>query len=118
MRLQYPKLNKYISKRQIHLNAQKEICLRRSSPNAQPIFFKKKESQYKQILTTQTLRNEPPNPKRDKIAYVKIIEKDIKKNTDLSDLEYEINIQNLPISASVSTTTIIGKKNKKANLSK
>jgi hypothetical protein len=118
MRPQCPKLDKYISKGQMHLNTQKKICLRRYSPNAQPMFFKKRESQYKQILAAQTLRNRPPDPKRDEIACVKIIKKDIEKNANLSNLKYEINIQNLPTSASISATTIIKKKNKKTGLSK
>jgi hypothetical protein len=42
----------------------------------------------------------------------------MKKDTDLSDLKYEIDIQNLPISASISATIIIGKKNKKTDLFK
>jgi hypothetical protein len=74
------------------------------------MFFRKKESQYKQILAAQALRNKPPNPKRGEIACVKIIEKNIKKDTDLSDLEYKIDIQNLLISVSVSATIIIKKK--------
>jgi hypothetical protein len=47
-----------------------------------------------------------------------MIGKNIKENADLSDLKCKINIQNLPISASVSAVTIIGKKNKKISLSK
>jgi hypothetical protein len=42
----------------------------------------------------------------------------MKKDTDLSDLECEMDIQNLPTLASVSAATIIGEKNKKTDLSK
>jgi hypothetical protein len=92
VRSRCPKFNKYINKGQIHFNTEKKICLRRYSPNAQPIFFRKKESQYKQVLATQTLRNRLPNSKRDKIACVKIIGKNIKENTDLLDLKYKMDI--------------------------
>jgi hypothetical protein len=118
VRSRYSKLNEYVSKGQIHLNKKEKVCLKRYSPNAQPMFFRKEESQYKQILATQTLRNRPPDPKRGKIACIRMIEKDIKEDTNLSNLECEMDIQNLPTSASVSITTIIGKKNKKTNLSK
>jgi hypothetical protein len=40
------------------------------------------------------------------------------KDTNLSDLKYKMNIQNLPILASVSVAVIIGKKNKKTGLFK
>jgi hypothetical protein len=94
------------------------MCFRRYSPGTQPIFFKKEESQYKQVLAVQALRNGFPDSKRDKIACVKIIGKNIGEDTDLLDLKCEIDIQNLPILISVSATTIIKEKNKKANLSK
>jgi hypothetical protein len=68
------------------------MCFRRYSPNTQFIFFKKGESQYKQVLTIQALRNKLSDPKRDKIACVKMIGEDMKKNANLSDLEYKIDI--------------------------
>jgi hypothetical protein len=76
----------------MHLNAEKKMCLRRYSPDTQPIFFRKGKSQYKQILATQTLRNRFSDPKRDKIACVRIIGKDIEKDADLSDLKCEMDI--------------------------
>jgi hypothetical protein len=82
------------------------------------MFFRKGESQYKQVLTAQALRNELPDPKRDKITCVKMIGKDIKKNTDLLNLKCEMDIQNLLISVSVSVAAIIGEKNKKTGLFK
>jgi hypothetical protein len=82
------------------------------------MFFRKEESQYKQVLAAQILRNGFPDPKRDEIACVKIIGKDMRKNTDLSDLECEMDIQNFLTLASISATTIIRKKNKKTDLFK
>jgi hypothetical protein len=76
----------------MHLNAKREVCFRRYSPGAQPIFFKKEESQYKQILAVQALRNKFSDPKRDKITCVKMIGKDMKENANLSDLECEMDI--------------------------
>jgi hypothetical protein len=118
MRSRYPKFDKYISKEQIYLNTERKIYFRRYSPGTQFIFFKKEESQYKQVLTVQTLRNKLSDPKRDKITCVKIIGKDIRKDTDLLNLKYKMNIQNLLTSASVSVAAIIEKKNKRTNLSK
>jgi hypothetical protein len=82
------------------------------------MFFRKGKSQYKQILAVQALRSGLPDPKRDKIACVKMIGEDMGKDADLSDLKCEMDIQNLLISVSVSATIIIGKKNKKTGLSK
>jgi hypothetical protein len=82
------------------------------------MFFRKRESQYKQVLAVQALRNRFPDPKRDEIACVKIIGKDMEKDVNLLDLKYKINIQNLLISVSVSMAAIIRKKNKKTGLSK
>jgi hypothetical protein len=76
----------------MHLNTERKVCFKRYSPDIQLIFFKKRESQYKQILAVQTLRNKSSNPKRDKITCVKIIGKNIKKNINLSDLKCEIDI--------------------------
>jgi hypothetical protein len=64
------------------------------------------------------LRNEFPNPKRGKIACVKMIGKNMKKDADLSNLKYKMNIQNLLILTSVFVAAIIGKKNKKTGLFK
>jgi hypothetical protein len=64
------------------------------------------------------LRSGPPDPKRDEIACVRMIGEDMGENADLSDLKCEMDIQNLPTSASVSATTIIREKNKKTGLSK
>jgi hypothetical protein len=64
------------------------------------------------------LRNEFPDPKRNKIACVKMIGKDMRKDANLLDLKCEMDIQNLSISVFISATTIIGEKNKKINLSK
>jgi hypothetical protein len=47
-----------------------------------------------------------------------MIGKDMREDTDLSDLKYKINIQNFFISVSISATIIIGEKNKKTSLSK
>jgi hypothetical protein len=55
-------------------------------------FLKKKESQYKQVLTVQALRNELSDSKRDKIACVRIIEKDMKEDINLLDLKCEMDI--------------------------
>jgi hypothetical protein len=94
------------------------MCLGRYSPSTQLMFFKKGESQYKQVLAAQALRNRPPDPKRDEIACVRMIGKDMGKDADLSDLKCEIDIQNFPISASISVAAIIREKNKKTGLSK
>jgi hypothetical protein len=56
------------------------------------------------------LRNRFSDPKRGEIACVKIIGKNMGKDTDLLNLKYEIDIQNLSISASVSAAIIIGEK--------
>jgi hypothetical protein len=47
-----------------------------------------------------------------------MIGKDMGENANLSDLEYKIDIQNFPISVSIFVAAIIGKKNKKTDLSK
>jgi hypothetical protein len=64
------------------------------------------------------LRSKSPDPKRDKIACVRMIGKDMRKDIDLSDLKYEMNIQNLFTLTSVSVAAIIKEKNKKAGLFK
>jgi hypothetical protein len=63
----------------MHLNAERKMYFKRYSPDTQPMFFKKGKSQYKQVLAVQVLRNKLSDPKRDKIACVKIIEKENKK---------------------------------------
>jgi hypothetical protein len=92
MRLRYPKFNKCVSKGQIYLNAEKKVCLKRYSPDTQFMFFRKRKSQYKQVLAAQALRNRPPDPKRDKIACVRMIKENMKEDTDLSDLKCKMDI--------------------------
>jgi hypothetical protein len=92
VRLRCPKLDKCVSKRQMHLNTKRKVYFRRYSPNAQLMFFRKRESQYKQVLAAQALRNKLPDPKRDKIACVRMIEEDMGEDADLSDLKCEMNI--------------------------
>jgi hypothetical protein len=68
------------------------VCLRRYSPGAQFMFFRKEKSQYKQILAAQALRNRFSDPKRNKIACVKMIGKDMREDVNLLDLKCEIDI--------------------------
>jgi hypothetical protein len=92
MGLRCSKLDECVSKGQIYLNKKGKICLKRYSPDIQLIFFRKEESQYKQVLAVQALRNKSPDLKRGKIAGVKIIGKDMGEDIDLSDLKCEMDI--------------------------
>ena len=110
VRPRYPLLKEYADKDYLHINDWNIIYAGRYSPNASSIRFYPGEPQHKQVLARQNLRGTGSEQKTGEILSFRVIGEDMEEESDLSNLEFEINIQSFPNSASVSAAKIIKKK--------